>query len=132
MPAPVWKHEGAPIRLRSIPGARPARKPAFVAFADPTLRADAPSGAEWVHEIKTDGYRAQLHVENGKITVYSRSGYDWTAEFAPIAAAAKALAAHDVVIDGEATVLGATGLPDFQALRREFANPKSGRLRYYA
>jgi hypothetical protein len=40
------------------------------------------------HEIKTDGYRAQLHIRDGKIAVYSRSGYNWSDEFAPIAQAA--------------------------------------------
>src|SRR5437764_6627593 len=94
-------------------------QPGFIEFCDPALREQAPTGPEWLHEIKTDGYRAQLHIRGGRVTVYSRSGYDWTDEFAPIARAAEALAAHNLIIDGEATVLGATGLPDFQALRRE-------------
>jgi bifunctional non-homologous end joining protein LigD len=102
-----------------LAGAQQAPQPGFIPFCDPTLREHAPAGPDWVHEIKIDGYRAQLHVRRGKITVYSRSGYDWTDEFAPIAAAAQALASHDLIIDGEATVLGNTGLPDFQALRRE-------------
>jgi bifunctional non-homologous end joining protein LigD len=85
-----------------------------------------------VHEIKTDGYRAQLHIRRGKVTVYSRSGYNWTEEFAPIARVAMGLASHDLVIDGEATVLGTTGLPDFQALRRELGKPDSKRLIYHA
>jgi bifunctional non-homologous end joining protein LigD len=43
-----------------------------------------------------------------------------------------ALAAHDLIIDGEATVLGNTGLPDFQALRRELAKEAADRLSYLA
>jgi bifunctional non-homologous end joining protein LigD len=114
-----------------IEGARKSSFPKFVAFCDPTLRDSTPSGPEWIYEIKTDGYRAQLHKRGRAVTVYSRRGYDWTEQFAPITKAARALK-HDVVIDGEATVYGATGLPDFQALRRELGNPDSKRLILHA
>jgi bifunctional non-homologous end joining protein LigD len=106
--------------------------PGFIEPCDPTLHEHAPAGPGWVYEIKTDGYRAQVHIRNGEVTVYSRTGYDWTEQFAAIAAAAKKLKVQDAIIDGEATVLGNTGLPDFQALRRELANPHSKRLLYHA
>src|SRR3954463_12003080 len=94
------------------------RFPAFVEFCDPTLREQPPSGADWLHEIKWDGYRAQLHLRQGKVTIYSRSGFDWTNEFAPIGEGPKHLHAQHAIIDGEVVVLGNTGKPDFQALRR--------------
>jgi bifunctional non-homologous end joining protein LigD len=103
-----------------------------VAFCDPTLRDEAPEGSAWVHEIKTDGYRAQLHLRAGTATVYSRRGHDWTVPFAAIAAAARELPAREAILDGEAAVLGRTGLPDFQALRRELGRPDSTRLIYHA
>src|SRR5438045_3965232 len=106
--------------------------PGFVEPCDPTLQEQAPTGPGWVYEIKTDGYRAQVNIRDGEVTVYSRSGYDWTKQFAAIAAAAKKLKVRDAIIDGEATVLGDTGLPDFQALRRELGNPASPRLLYHA
>ena len=106
--------------------------PAFIEPCDPTLRERAPTGIDWVYEIKTDGYRAQVHIRDRGVTVYSRSGYDWTTEFAPIAKAASLLKVREAIIDGEATVLGNSGLPDFQALRRELRNPKSQRLIYHA
>ena len=106
--------------------------PGFIEPCDPTLDERAPTGSEWVYEIKTDGYRAQVHIRDGKVTIYSRSGYDWTEQFAPIANAAAKLKVRQAIIDGEATVLGNTGLPDFQALRRELGNPESSRLLYHA
>jgi bifunctional non-homologous end joining protein LigD len=113
-------------------GAKAASFPGFVTPCDPTLREQAPAGADWLHEIKIDGYRAQLHIQGGRIRVYSRSGYDWTEQFHQIAQAAQALASQDLIIDGEATVLGNTGLPDFQQLRRELAKKHSDRLIYHA
>jgi bifunctional non-homologous end joining protein LigD len=106
--------------------------PGFIEPCDPTLYHHAPSGPDWVYEIKTDGYRAQVHIRNGEVTIYSRGGYDWTEQFGAIAAAATKLKVRDAIIDGEATVLGTTGLPDFQALRRELAKPESKRLLYHA
>jgi bifunctional non-homologous end joining protein LigD len=88
--------------------------------------------AGWLHEIKADGYRAQVHIHHRRITVYSRSGYNWTEHFHQIAHAVRALSEHDLIIDGEATVFGSTGLPDFQALRRELAKKHSDRLVYLA
>jgi bifunctional non-homologous end joining protein LigD len=106
--------------------------PGFIEFCDPASRDKAPEGKEWLYEIKTDGYRAQVHIRDGKVTVFSRNGYDWTEQFGPIAKAAAALDVREAIIDGEATVIGATGLPDFQALRRELGKPHSSRLKYHA
>jgi bifunctional non-homologous end joining protein LigD len=105
--------------------------PGFLEFGDPTLRERPPPGADWLHEIKWDGYRAQLRLRNGDVTVYSRSGFDWTDQFAPIADDAKRLDAHDAILDGEVVVLG-NGKPDFQALRRELGKRGSEKLSYYA
>jgi bifunctional non-homologous end joining protein LigD len=106
--------------------------PGFVEPCDPTLQERAPTGDGWIFEIKTDGYRAQVHIRNGRVTVYSRSGYDWSVQFSSIAKAAFKLKVRDAIIDGEATVLGNTGLPDFQALRRELGNRESAKLLLHA
>src|SRR5437763_3977692 len=116
----------------AIPGARRAPIPGFIEPCDPTLREQAPNGPDWLHEIKVDGYRAQLHVRAGRVTIYSRSGHDWTEQFGQIARTAQVLSDRELIIDGEATVLGNTGLPDFQALRRELSRKHSDRLIYLA
>jgi ATP-dependent DNA ligase len=53
--------------VRKAPGARRAPFPAFI---NPLLAADRakpPAGTEWLHEIKFDGYRLQLHKREGVI-----------------------------------------------------------------
>jgi bifunctional non-homologous end joining protein LigD len=124
----------SPSRLLAcvLPGARLAPFPGFVEPCDPTLRDRAPDGSGWLHEVKIDGYRAQLHISRGRVTIYSRNGYDWTEQFWQIARAAERLSADELIIDGEATVFGNAGLPDFQALRRELAKKNSDRLVYLA
>jgi hypothetical protein len=70
--------------------------PGFVEPCDPTLHERAPTGPGRVYEIKTDGYRAQVQVRAGEVTIYSRSGYDWTEQFAAITGAATLIALASV------------------------------------
>jgi bifunctional non-homologous end joining protein LigD len=118
---------------QALQAAKPAPFPGFVEFAHPEPRPHPPSGPEWLHEIKVDGYRCQLLIENGTIKVMSRRGFDWSArQFAPIAKGAAFLKEHDCIIDGEAVVLNAAGQPDFNLLRKELGNPNSRRLQFFA
>jgi bifunctional non-homologous end joining protein LigD len=52
-------------------GAPKAPMPGFIEPCDPTLHERAPTGIGWVYEIKTDGYRAQVHIRAKRVTVYS-------------------------------------------------------------
>lgn len=114
----------------ALKGARKAPFPGFVEPCHPTLREQAPEGDEWLHEIKSDGYRAQVHVRGGNIAIYSREGVNWTTQFAAIAGAAMHLPARDAIFDGEAIVQAANGVADLQALRREIGKKHSDRLVY--
>ena len=102
-----------------------AEFPGYIEPCDPTLRKEAPAGPEWIHEIKYDGYRLQLRIDSGDITLHSRRRLSWTKQFAPVVRAAKSIRAQQAIIDGEVTVLGTTGLPDFQALRRQIGKVSS-------
>jgi bifunctional non-homologous end joining protein LigD len=106
--------------------------PRFIEPCHPSERSRPPSGPGWLHEIKQDGYRAQLHIRDDKIVVYSRRGYDWTTQFRSIAEAASRLRVRHAVLDGEAIVQGRNGVADYHALRSELARKSSGRLSYYA
>jgi bifunctional non-homologous end joining protein LigD len=87
------RRAAAKRRLAIAPakGARASAYPGFVPYCDPTLSEHAPRGDGWAHEIKADGYRAQVHLIDGKVTVYSRRGHDWTNQFGAIAQGAKHL-----------------------------------------
>ncbi|MCF6117151.1 DNA ligase D [Mesorhizobium muleiense] len=104
----------------------------FVEFQSPTLVDKAPEDRAWLHEIKYDGYRTQLIVEGNTARAFTRRGYDWSHRYKRIVQAAAGLPVKSAIIDGEAVVLGDTGLPDFQALERELGNPNSPRLTFYA
>ena len=64
-------------------------KAPFPGFVEPALATSiekVPSGDRWIHEIKFDGYRVQLHIHNDAIKVLTRRGNDWTRRFSKIAA----------------------------------------------
>ncbi|HLH98034.1 MAG TPA: DNA ligase D [Xanthobacteraceae bacterium] len=88
-----------------------------------------PVGADWVHEIKLDGYRMQLRVADGEAVMRTRKGLDWTSDFAAIANAARVL--DDCIIDGEVVALDRNGAPDFAALQAALSDGKSEKLTYF-
>ena len=90
----------------------------------------APEGPQWVHEIKFDGYRMQLRVEDAAARMLTRKGLDWTEKFAAIATAARPL--PDAIIDGEVVALNHDGAPDFAALQAALSEGRSSDLVYFA
>jgi bifunctional non-homologous end joining protein LigD len=96
------------------------------------LRAEAPRGDQWIHEIKLDGYRTQAHIVSGEISIYTRRGYNWTTAFASIAAALRALSLRDAILDGEVVVLDEEGHSDYHRLQEDLARRRTDRLSFFA
>ena len=78
-----------------------------------------PAGERWLHEIKFDGYRVQVHVINEAVKVFTRRGHDWTNRFRKIADDAWHIAARSAIIDGEVVVPAEDGSTDFSVLQNE-------------
>ena len=90
----------------------------FVPPCIPTRAHKAPTGPDWVHEIKHNGYRLQVHRDGDTVRLFTRRGYDWTGRYPAIAATAAALRARSFTLDGEAVVCGPDGIAIFDALHR--------------
>jgi bifunctional non-homologous end joining protein LigD len=136
----VWhsnRGDAAEARARTKSTTRAPAKAKTVAempdFVPPQLCApvDTPPGGDgWVHEIKFDGYRMQLRIEDGDVTVKTRKGLDWTEKFAAIAKEANTL--PDAMIDGEIVAMDAEGVPDFSTLQAAIADSKTDKLVFFA
>ena len=88
-------------------------------FIQPCLAVDAdkvPSAAGWAHEIKHDGYRMQVRIADGRIRLFTRRGFDWTARYSWVAESAAALRVPSATIDGELVCVGKDGIADFSKL----------------
>ena len=105
--------------------------PAFVPPQLCTSVERPPTGGGWVHEIKFDGYRIQMRVENGAVTLKTRKGLHWTAKFgSAIPRAAREL--PDCLIDGEIVALDHRGSPDFAGLQAALSEGKTDDLIFFA
>jgi bifunctional non-homologous end joining protein LigD len=114
---------------RALPGAR-AGMPFGFAPALTMLRPAPPSGEDWLHEIKWDGYRLLVDLENGKARLRSRADLDWTATFPEVARAIEALPVADACLDGELVALDDAGRSDFPALQHAIEQRATADLRY--
>ncbi|MCW3846690.1 DNA ligase D [Sphingomonas sp. LB-2] len=89
-----------------------------------TLVDSVPAGAQWLHEVKYDGYRALLSIGAGGPKVFTRTGLDWTGKFPGIAEAAESIPGA-ALIDGE-IVAYREGKPDFSTLQEAISNGGEG------
>ena len=89
---------------------------AFIPIASPRLVKEPPTGPDWLHEVKFDGFRIQIHKASDEVRLFSRNGKDFTERFPAIAAAARRLEAKKAVVDGELVVRDGSDRPDFYAL----------------
>src|SRR6185437_2720277 len=72
---------------------------------------------DFLFEVKLDGYRIIAYVQNGEVTLSSRSGLDYTKKYPSIAEALSAQGS-DIILDGELVALNNEGKPDFDALQK--------------
>ena len=64
------------------------RKVPFIKPMAPTLAKTPPAGSEWLHEVKFDGWRTQVHIDAGAATLYSKNGADYYEAVQVVAAGA--------------------------------------------
>jgi len=93
--------------------------PGFIEPAFATSIEKVPSGDRWIHEIKFDGYRVQVHLANEAAKIFTRRGHDWTHRFKKVAHDAWRIKVSSAVVDGEIVVPAADGTTDFSILQNE-------------
>jgi bifunctional non-homologous end joining protein LigD len=114
---------------RKKPAAIGVKAP-FPGFIEPALATSierVPAGERWIHEIKFDGYRVQLHLANEAVKIYTRRGHDWTRRFKKVADDGWHIGAGSAIVDGEIVVPAANGTTDFSVLQNELKG-KSDKL----
>lgn len=103
--------------------------PGFVKPQLATLKRKAPADEGWIHEIKYDGYRAQIHVDRGAAKIFTRNGHDWTKRFSAIAGAFRLKS--QTIFDGEVVVVH-EGRTNFSELQADLAKGRQDRMLFYA
>jgi len=128
------KGKGSPVPAKAKTKSKAAGS-AMPGFLEPclaTLQATPPSGPEWLHEVKFDGYRIQAHLSGGKVKLFTRSGLDWTSKFGDeIRDAVAALPVKQAIFDGEIVAMSDSGVSSFSALQAALSEGKTDRLICY-
>jgi bifunctional non-homologous end joining protein LigD len=104
----LWRARNPHVRSKLVP-------PGFVQPSRPTLSKNPPTGEHWVHEVKHDGYRLQVHVRAGRVRLYTMNAADWTERYPLIVEAASRLK-RDAVFDCEVICPDEYGRADFDRL----------------
>jgi bifunctional non-homologous end joining protein LigD len=106
---------GIMLRVRTLPAG-------FIAPCLPTKTDKLPSGGQWLHEIKHDGFRVIARKDGPRVRLYSRPGNDFTRRFPLIVEALHRLRSRSCIIDGEAVACDDNGVASFDLIRHHRAN----------
>ena len=91
-----------------------------------------PSGPQWLHEIKLDGFRMAARVERGRVQLLTRTGLDWSDKYPSVSAALSKLRLKTAYLDGELCGVGDDGLPSFSQTQAASDGERGVLLVYYA
>lgn len=82
------------------------------------ISGELPVGPGWSYEVKWDGMRAIVVVEDERVRLWSANGNEATVSFPEIAGLGAALGVGDAILDGELVALDAKGRPDFGRIQQ--------------
>jgi bifunctional non-homologous end joining protein LigD len=124
------------VLLRSAPA---EKLPGFIPPQLAELAAHIPTSGDWIHELKLDGYRIQMHVHSKSrsnaadktVKLFTRNGLDWTRRIPDVGRAGLLLEIDEAILDGEVVVLDSEGRSDFALLQAVFQKEKEAYLVYF-
>ena len=122
----------APQGAKAGPSGRDALLPQFVPpqLSQPVEK--PPSGPQWVHEIKLDGFRMAARIDNGRVQLLTRTGLDWTNKYPSAIAALANVRAKTAYIDGKLCGVDEAYLPSFAQTQAATDGERGVHLVYYA
>lgn len=131
--SPVWSSKKPTPKLAEIPAIEGAKKAPILKKMMPelpTLVERPPEGANWLHELKFDGYRILARLQNGRVSLFTRNANDWTAKFPTIARALNNIPVEEAWLDGEVVFLKEDGTTSFDGLQEALNEGRDKVLKY--
>src|ERR1051325_11273664 len=137
----VWQSDRSPIapvaepRSKRLHKPKPTKTPPPPKFISPmkaTLSEQIPEGAQWIYEIKWDGYRALALKHGATIRLLSLKNKPLNTDFPSVVEAVRQINAHTAIIDGEVVAINNSGKPSFQILQNRKSLGRDWHIVYYA
>lgn len=126
-------HTVAPSqRIAELDGARRRNMPKEANPQLATLVDQVPQGADWIHEVKFDGYRIMVRFDRGEVRLITRNTKDWTHRFPEFARHMQQLPVEQALLDGEIVALAPDGISSFRHLQEALSRGDTRRLTYQA
>jgi bifunctional non-homologous end joining protein LigD len=131
-------HKSKPSFAAALKTAPAEKFPSFIPPQLATSCTNPPTGDDWIHELKLDGYRIQMQIHpktsSGKkrVTLLTRKGLDWTHRMTELARAAEQIPVDSAVLDGEVVVIDEKGGTSFSDLQAAFQEGAKVNLTYFA
>ncbi len=102
----------------------------------PILTSELPAGSEWCFEIKYDGFRCLLYIDESEIDLYSRNLRSLKAEFPEIVREAEQIQQHSddlpILLDGELCILDSSTKASFSKIQKRGRMKKEARIQEQA
>jgi DNA ligase D-like protein (predicted ligase) len=127
----VAKHSASQA-IKTGPSRREAALPQFVPPQLSRPVETPPSGPQWVHEIKLDGFRMAARIDSGRVQLLTRTGLDWTAKYPSAVEAFANVNVKTAYLDGELCGVDEAGLPSFARTQAATDGERNVHLVYYA
>jgi bifunctional non-homologous end joining protein LigD len=93
---------------------------------------EAPTGKDWLHEIKYDGYRMHARIDGDQVKLLTRTGLDWSHRYKRTIEALGSLKVKSAYVDGELCALNSDGVPVFSRLQAAMDEGRTGDLIFFA
>jgi ATP-dependent DNA ligase len=93
---------------------------------------EAPTGSDWLHEIKYDGYRMHARIGGGHVKLLTRTGLDWSHRYRRTIEALSSLKVKSAYLDGELCALNGDGVPVFSRLQAAMDEGRTDQLVFFA
>ncbi|MDO9181359.1 MAG: hypothetical protein Q7U04_03080, partial [Bacteriovorax sp.] len=90
-----------------------------------------PKEKGWIHEIKFDGHRLQVHFKKNKVKIFSRNGHELSHKFPELIMSFKKLPIKSAIFDGEAVVLDKNGISSFVKLQEALSQHRSDFIKIF-
>jgi DNA ligase D-like protein (predicted ligase) len=119
-------------RKSTTSGPESAHPPTWIKPQLTRLVDEAPTGKEWLHEIKYDGYRMHARIDGDKIQLLTRTGLDWSPRYKRTIEVLRSLKVKSAYLDGELCALNADGVPVFSRLQAAMDEGRTDQLVFFA